>query len=224
MKQLDRITKNLMRTIILIAVPCFGTAVGSPDVNCNPATDPPASGNCTWYNFYALPDNGGIITSGSSFQNYYVASGDPAWTLTTVGSVSLRVLDGGHQGDTFQVFDNASLVGTTSTTPIDADHVCALDPHSDGTDPAACWNDPLMSRGTFTLGPGDHSLTVVWDQRVPGGMSALQWFEVGALADDVPAPVPEPASMLLWGAGLIVLGLLRRGMRSPVQQDLTSER
>jgi PEP-CTERM motif len=195
---------NLVTQIILIAAPCLASTIGPPDASCNPTIDTPAAGGCVWYNFYALTD--GSIHAGSSFQNYYVAAGDPAWTITTTGYGSLRVLDGGHQGDTFNVFDSGALLGTTSATPIDANHACAGDPTGPGTDPAACWNDPLMSRGTFLLAPGSHSLTIAWNQRVPGGNSSLQWFELGDAR--APAATPEPGSMFLLGSGLIALSLL----------------
>jgi hypothetical protein len=189
-------------------VPCVGTSLfPAPDASCSPSTDPPAAGGCIWRNFYVNTD--GTVTGGSSFANYYINAGDPSWTFTSTGDVLWRILDGGHQGDTFDAYDNGILLGTTSSTPIDATHACANDLTGPGTDPAACWNDPLMSRGTFLLAPGAHSLSIVWDQKIPGGNSSLEWFEVAA--------VPEPNTLVLSGAALVALALLRikRPLREP---------
>jgi len=201
---------NALAKIVLIVAPCLGSTIGPPDASCDPKVDPPVTGSCVWYNFYALAD--GSIQAGSSFQSYYIAADNPAWTITSTSYDLLRVLDGGHQGDTFDVFDHGIFLGTTSATPVDINHACAGDQTGPGFDPAACWNDPLMSRGTFLLPPGSHSLTVVWDQRVPGGNSTLQWFEIGAAAT-----MPEPGTLLLTGFGLIAVAYLvgrRRSSRS----------
>ena len=169
-------------SLLLFSVSCFAQSIGAPDPNCNPGVDPPASGGCTWYNFYLI-QNGtatGTATAGSSFQNYYLNAGNPPWTFTTTAPAVLRVVDGGHQGDVFAAFDKGVELGQTSPTPIDPNHGCANDTTGTGTDPAACWNDPLMSQGTFQLPAGSHSITIVWSQMVPGGNSTLQWFEIGA--------------------------------------------
>lgn len=196
----------LVLAMTLAAVPCFGTALGAPDAACDPTVDPPSAGGCVWNNFYVFTDNS--VTGGSSFTNYYVNAGDPPWTFVSTGYDVWRIVDGGHQGDTFSAFDNGVLLGTTSFTAIDTNHTCANDTTGPGTDPAACWNDPLMSQGSFLLAPGSHSLTVTWDQRVPGGTSTLQWFEIGATT------VPEPGTLLLAGSALVSIALLRGRRRS----------
>src|SRR6185436_19505518 len=106
---------------ILLSIPCMAGDIGAPDANCNPSVDPPVAGGCTWYNFYALIADGSIH-AGSSFANYYVPASDPAWTFTTTTPQVLRIVDGGHQGDVFDVYDNGNLLGSMSATPIDADH------------------------------------------------------------------------------------------------------
>lgn len=175
-------SKLLLATLtIFISVPCLAQ-IGAPDVNCNPTVDPPLSGGgCTWYNFYLSPGptTAGTASAGSSFQNYYSNAGNPPWTITTTVPTILRVLDGGHQGDVFAVYDNGVELGTSTPVTVDPNHSCAGDTTGTGTDPAACWNDPLMSRGIFQLPAGSHSITINWAQPVPGGMSSLQWFEIG---------------------------------------------
>ena len=197
--------------VAILAVPSFGAAIGVVDTACNPTVTTPAVGGCTWYNFFESLATG-QPSNGSSFTNYYVASGAPQWTIAdTTGFFTLRVLDGGHQGDTFDVYDNNVFLGTTSATSIDVNHECANDLSGfPGNDPAACWNDPLMSRGTFLLGPSaiGHSINITWNQKVPGGDSRLQFFEVNTAA--APPGVPEPTSIALMAAGLCAICLLTR--------------
>ncbi len=198
-------SKLLLATLMALAsAPSFAQGLGAPDANCNPSVDPPSTGGCTWYNFYLI-QNGtptGSPTAGSSFQNYYANAGNPPWVITTTGPTTLRVVDGGHQGDVFAVYDNGVELGQTSPTPIDSNHSCANDPTGIGADPAACWNDPLMSHGTFQLAAGTHSITIDWAQMVPGGNSTLQWFEIGAGTTSSGLPyvgsMPQVASQDDW--------------------------
>ncbi len=175
-------SKLLLASLTLfVSIPCFAQ-IGAPDANCNPSVDPPVSGGgCTWYNYYLVPNGtpAGTATTGSSFHNYYANAGNPPWTVTTTVPTVLRVVDGGHQGDVFAVYDNGVELGTSTLVSVDPNHSCANDPTGTGTDPAACWNDPLMSHGVFQLPAGAHSITINWAQMVPGGMSSLQWFEIG---------------------------------------------
>ena len=181
----------LALTILTVSLPCFAGGLGSADTSCDPTASIPAAGGCTWYNVYFSGTDGSAQT-GSSFFNYYVAASNPPWTVTTTAPEVIRIVDGGHQGDMFAVYDNGVLLGTTSASPVDMNHTCASDSTGPGTNPAACWNDPLMSRGTFPLAAGNHSFVIVWVQRVPGGDSALQWFEIGPAT---PATVSFVGSM-----------------------------
>ena len=206
-------------TILIASVPCFADGLGAPDTNCDPTVTIPAAGGCTWYNpLFSGAD--GNAHAGSSFFNYYMAASNPPWTVTTTTPEVFRIVDGGHQGDMFAVYDNGVLLGTTSSSPVDMNHVCANDTTGDGTNPAACWNDPLMSRGTFAIAPGNHSFVIVWIQRVPGGDSSLQWFEIGpatSTAVSFVGSMPHIATEENWTTSFT---LVNKGGTTPVQTNL----
>ena len=220
-----------MKQVTAVAVFALGVFCSSAsadpitvDTHCNPAVDTPAAGGCTWNNFYESIDTGAPFGTGSSYANYYVAAGTDPWTIdNTSGYFTLRVLDGGHQGDTFDVYDDGVLLGTTSPTTVDITHTCANDPTdsvpgvSPGSDPSSCWKDPLLSQGTFNLNPNPagHSIEILWDQKITGGDSSLQWFEVNtALAPQGAPAVPEPTTLAMAGFALLGLFLVRRTRRS----------
>ena len=107
----------------------------------------------------------------------------------------LTVVDGGFAGDSFQVFNGASLLGSTSA-PTDSY------PDSVGLDFDAALADADYSRGVFTLGAGDYSIN---------GLAALLPLgaTVGAVKLEV-ANLPEPRSLALLLAGLAALGVTAR--------------
>jgi hypothetical protein len=209
----------LALTILTVSLPCFAGGLGSPDTSCDPTASIPAAGGCTWYNVYFSGTDGSAQT-GSSFFNYYVAASNPPWTVTTTAPEVLRIVDGGHQGDMFAVYDNGVLLGTTTASPVDMNHTCANDSTGPGTNPAACWNDPLMSHGTFAIAPGNHSFIITWVQRVPGGDSALQWFEIGPATTTTTSFVgsmPHIATEENWTTSFT---LVNKGGTTPVNTTL----
>ena len=209
----------LALTILTVSLPCFAGGLGSADTSCDPTASIPAAGGCTWYNVYFSGTDGSAQT-GSSFFNYYVAASNPPWTVTTTAPEVIRIVDGGHQGDMFAVYDNGVLLGTTSASPVDMNHTCASDSTGPGTNPAACWNDPLMSKGTFAIAPGNHSFIITWVQRVPGGDSALQWFEIGPATTTTTSFVgsmPHIATEENWTTSFT---LVNKGGTTPVNTTL----
>ncbi len=104
----------------------------------------------------------------------------------------MRLLDLFAATDQFSLFDNAVLVGTTSVpggiSACGGDIACAL-------------ADSNYSRGSFNLGAGSHSLTILQDVGT-GGAAVFQVNAAGA--------VPEPGTLGLLGVGLGILGFVRR--------------
>lgn len=115
----------------------------------------------------------------------------PPWTFTAATSVVLTVVDAFLGGDRFEVFDFGVSLGLTS------DPIAGVDC---GDDPAVCLATPGISSGTFLLGAGNHSLSITPVLSPDDGGSG--YLKVQA--------VPEPATWITLGAGLLLIVLRRR--------------
>jgi hypothetical protein len=126
-------------------------------------------------------------------------SNDSPWTFTGAGT--LFITDIGHIGDRFSWQDSIGG-GSGSTSNVTNS---GLDPC--GLDIACSALNASYSQGTFSLGAGNHSLTITLLQNALNTTGGQAVFKVTSAV----AAVPEPGTLSLMGAGLIMaVGLLRR--------------
>lgn len=121
-----------------------------------------------------------------------------------IGSVgTLTVVDAGFKGDTFVVTDLGDDIGSTSNVPAGT----AAGPVVFDFDQALA--DQGFSRGVFSFGAGSHRVggrlaRSVTDDGVP--LVATN----GAVRLSVVSAVPEPATLVLFFAGLGAVGFVAR--------------
>jgi hypothetical protein len=165
-----------------------------------------------WYEFYwddgTTGPSSNVSTSGCTDTDAYcplsppydvTLTDDPAWTYTAGSSGALfTITDVASAGDSFNVYDNASLILATPTVSSDG-YVCGTT-DTDYVDPAVCVSDPNMSNGQAFLAPGLNSITIV-ARDAPFGDGVGDFFI---------QPLPEPALGPLGGAMIVGLACLKR--------------
>jgi hypothetical protein len=119
---------------------------------------------------------GGICTPSSGGNSVELVSAPP-WTFSLpFGGGTLTVSDAFQNGDVFDVYDNAALIGTTSA--VAAAGSC-------GSDPAVCLPNPLSSSGAFALGAGGHGVGLIMAVSPFGGGAAYFRVDRAAIFADI---------------------------------------
>lgn len=120
----------------------------------------------------------------------------PPWTFVApAGGTVLQVTDAFQSGDRFEVFDLGVSIGLTSAPLATAVVDC-------GDDPVVCLATAGMSTGTFALGAGAHSITLVAVLSPNGGGAG--YLQIGAATN-----VPEPGALALLVCVLLALSWFR---------------
>lgn len=174
---------------------CYGALALFVALQSAAATAAPLPADSQWHAFDVDP-----LTAQSGGLEWIDLNG-AAMAFSFVGPALLAVVDGGFAGDRFQVFDNGSLLGTTSAA-------VNTYPTSLGTQFDAIFADARFSRGVFALGAGIHNITGLLSLSAVDNTGNAIDASVGAVR--LTAMVPEPGTVALVAAGLGVAGFLSR--------------
>ena len=159
------------------------------------------SPDLTWHPF----DVSDVDSINQDLNWYDFDSGEAlAFTINVAAGqpVMLMVTDAGYAGDRYQVFDNGSLLGETSTVAADGQGANVF------LNFDAAMGSTNFSHGFFVLGAGLHTITGLLSQSSLDSPNV----SVGAVSA---APVPLPASVLLLFSSGGLMGLFTR-RRKPV--------
>lgn len=124
------------------------------------------------------------------------------FTITLASATLVTVVDGGFSGDRYQVFDNGSLLGLTSSAPNSY-------PTSLGLNFDAALASGTYSTASFLLAAGTHDLTGLLALSALDDANQPLDSSVGGLRLE-PVPLPGAALLFLSGSGLLSVFARRR--------------
>ncbi|MGI8546245.1 MAG: hypothetical protein ACR2M1_02760 [Gemmatimonadaceae bacterium] len=182
-------------------LPHFGSAVALIVTldGARARADPVFSGQ--WYTF----SFSGPGSFGSACGSQLCRPGIPSvfapvspWTFVSATPFTFSIQDLYATGDRFSLLVGGTLVGTTSPTATGADCTRGI-AEAAMSYIADCQAQPLSSRGTFAFAAGSYLFEIHADESP---------YRSGAAAFGVnvaPSVVPEPATLVMVGSGLLLL-------------------
>ena len=154
-----------------------------------------------WYTF-GFNGVGSALVNGTGFvlgtNPAAPAAPDAPWTFTLATAGALTVVDGFDSGDRFTMSDFGTAIGSTSAPTAGSN--C-------GNDITLCQATANISKGTFNLAAGAHSIT---------GVASLSPFGSGAgffIVRPAVAAVPEASTWALMLVGFGAVGGALRARR-----------
>jgi hypothetical protein len=186
MKKLSILLVNAMFLVVMAVGPVHATIINFG----------------VWYEFgfgqagtFAFDGSGCIPSSGNNSQPAPI----PPWTYYTAAPTAslVTIVDAFNEGDVFKLYDSGSFVGSTT-------FVGNTGSDSGTSDPDVALGIDALSRGFFSLLPGDHSLAIQISRNALGFSGGCAYFRVDAV------PIPLPPSVYLLGTSLLGLIGLRR--------------
>lgn len=193
----------MTRRAIALALAALASVAGLDAGATTVAITPSQYGQ--WQSFDVDNTLNAVATSSTAWSDQYSYAGDGSLLdFQFSGPAVLKIVDLGYAGDQFEIFDNGTSIGASSVVPAvnnDASSTVYTLGQAD-----AAFADASFSSATFVLGAGSHDITGVMTVSALYGGSPLNATQ-GALQVQA---VPEPASWLLMGAGLLFVVSLRR--------------
>ena len=125
-------------------------------------------------------------------QNDATQTSGNAFTFSLLTPMVLAVTDAFQFGDTFSVFEGATLLFSTPIVPVNA--------ITGTSNPDIAFADPGFSHGSILLGVGSHSIDIFADVSPFGGGGG--YVSVGV--------IPEPEIYAMLAAGLGLMGYVAR--------------
>lgn len=158
----------------------------------------------------AAPVRAGPVTVDGGWQYLMWRDGPGAWneggpfTYVSTDWTKVTVTDVAYCGDQFEIYNNGSLVGTTS--------VPMSSPRYSSTSFEYCCENSPWSSGVFLLSPGSQALTFKTIQTARGYTDGNAYFRVDAATGPMPPAIAAPGTVVLGMLGSGLVGwLLKRG-------------